>query len=228
MYTEPALQISRILYYAGGKLVKAYSKLMFRMSVNSHSLIPTGAKIIVANHPTTTDPFILTSISNGQAAVLIKDVLFDVPVFGKYLQMAGHIPVRTGMGREAFERALTLLKRGITVIVFIEGDLSKFIHKIGKPRTGAIRLAMASGKPIIPIGISVKNKNIKSIKSVIKGVHELGKWYLNGPYALTIGKSISLKGDAGNRTRIKNLSSWLRRKISGLEKEGALRLNLKT
>ena len=88
MYTEPALQISRILYYVGGKLVKAYSKLMFRMSINSHSLIPTGAKIIVANHPTTTDPFILTSISNGQAAVLIKDVLFDVPMAIAILQAA--------------------------------------------------------------------------------------------------------------------------------------------
>lgn len=208
-------------------MVKAYSKLMFRMSVRSRSLIPKGAKIIVANHPTTTDPFILTSISNGQAAVLIKDVLFNVPIFGKYLHMAGHIPVSTGNGKEAFEKALMLLKRNITVIVFIEGDLSTFIHKIGKPKTGAIRLAMASGKPIIPIGISVKKQNIKPISSIIKGVHELGKWYLKGPYALTVGKPINLRKMTSSRVRIKKLSNWLRERISGLEKESTLRLNLK-
>lgn len=208
-------------------MVKAYSKLMFRMSIRSRSLIPKGAKIIVANHPTTTDPFILTSISNGQAAVLIKDVLFDVPVFGKYLHMAGHIPVSTGRGKEAFEKALMLLRRNITVIVFIEGDLSRFIHKIGKPKTGAIRLALASGKPIVPIGISVKKQNIKSIRSIIKGVNELGKWYLKGPYALTIGKPINLGIGSSGRARVKNLSNWLRGKISKLEKESTLRLNLK-
>ncbi len=228
LYTEHALQIDRILYYAGGKLVKAYSKLMFRMSVRSRFPIPKGAKIIVANHPTTSDPFVLTSISNGQAAVLIKDVLFNVPVFGKYLHMAGHIPVSAGRGKEAFEKALMLLKKNITVIIFIEGDLSKFIHKIGKPKTGAVRLAIASGKPIIPIGISVKRQNIKSIRSIIKGACELGKWYLKGPYALTIGKPINLGKMAGGRIRIKKLSNRLRERISGLEKEGALRLNLKT
>jgi len=217
--------LKKILYHGGGGLVKAYSKIMLKVDIFHHFRIPQGAKIIVANHPTTTDPFLLTSISNGQAAVLIKDVLFDIPIFGKYLHWAGHIPVKREGGSEAFEKALTLLKKDITVIVFIEGDLSKFLHKITKPKTGAIRLAMLSGKPIIPIGIGIKRKNIRPLTSVIKGVRELGKWYFKGPYALTIGKPINIKGNVKDKNNVRHLSGWLGRKISLLEKESSKRLN---
>jgi 1-acyl-sn-glycerol-3-phosphate acyltransferase len=198
---------------------------MLRMSVVSHFPIPNGPKIIVANHPTTSDPFILTSVSNGQAAVLIKNVLFDVPIFGYYLHQAGHIPVVKGEGQIAFEKALYLLKNGITIIVFVEGDLSKFIHKMNKPKTGAVRLALVSGASIIPMGISIRKTNIKNIRSVIKGVEEWGRWYFKGPYALTIGKAIKIKGNIDNRENVKRLSSWLSNKISNLQKESAIRLS---
>jgi 1-acyl-sn-glycerol-3-phosphate acyltransferase len=218
------LNISRPLYYLGGKLVRVYSKIMLRMSVVSHFPIPKGPKIIVANHPTTSDPFILTSVSNGQGAVLIKGILFDIPVFGRYLHWAGHIPVRVDEGKIAFEKALELLKDGVTIIVFVEGNLSEFIHKMRKPRTGAIRLALASGASIIPMGISVKKRNLKNLRSVIRGVEEWDRWYFKGPYALTIGRSISITGSAEDRPRVKKLSIWLANKIGILQKESTKRI----
>jgi 1-acyl-sn-glycerol-3-phosphate acyltransferase len=218
------MKISKPLYWSGSKFVKTYTKIMLRMSVVSYLPIPKGPKILVANHPTTCDPFILTSVSNGQAAVLVKDILFDVPLFGNYLHWAGHIPVRKGEGAVAFERALELLKNGVTIIVFIEGDLSKFAHKTGKPKTGAVRLALSSGAPIIPIGIGVKKRNIKNLKSVIKGIQEWSKWYFKGPYAMTIGKPIKFTGNVENRERVKKLSDWLTEKISRLQKESAIRI----
>lgn len=198
---------------------------MFDLKVVFHFPIPHGAKIIVCNHPTTTDPFILTSFSNGQASVLIKDILFDVPVFGRYLKWAGHVPVSKLRGKEAFSKALKLLKKGITVIIFIEGDLSNLKNKLNKVKTGAVRLALATHLPIIPIGVSVREKNVRKIKSVIKGIAEWGKWYFNGPYAITVGKQITLKGNVENRGNVRKLSSWLSRKVSLLSKESALRIS---
>lgn len=216
--------IRKALYFLGGKAVGVYSKFMFQMSVARYANMPMGAKILVANHPTTTDPFVLTSYTNGQASVLIKDILFDIPIFGKYLHFSGHIPVINGKGTEAFEKALVKLNKGITIVVFIEGDLSKFLHKVNKPKTGAVRLALASKRPIIPIGISVRKKNIRSIKSIINGVSEWGKWYFKGPYAITFGKPINLKGNIKNWKQVENLSKWLANKISLLQKESAKRL----
>jgi hypothetical protein len=83
---------------------------------------------------------------------------------------------------------------------------------------------MLSGKPIIPIGISVKSKNIRWIRSIIKGVQEWGKWYLKGPYAITIGKPINLKGSVGNWNQVRKISAWLGEKISKLEKESRIRI----
>lgn len=197
---------------------------MFKMSVIFHFPIPGGAKIIVANHPTTTDPFILTSFSNGHASVLIKDILFDVPVFGRYLKWSGHIPVSKVGGKFAFEKALKLLKEGVTIIIFIEGDLSKIVNKLNRVKTGAVRLALASHLPIIPMGVSVKVKNIRNIKSIIKGVTEWGRWYFKGPYAITVGKQINLKGNIENRNYVRKLSNWLSQKISVLTNESALRI----
>lgn len=207
-------------------MVKAYSKIMLKRSVVFDFPVPSGAKIIVSNHPTTSDPFILTSFSNGQACVLIKEVLFDVPVFGRYLKWSGHIPVSKNQGKLAFEKALKLLKEGITVIVFIEGDLSSLINKLNKPKTGAVRLALLSHAPIIPMGVSVRERNIKNIKSVIKGITEWGRWYFRGPYAITVGKQINLKGNIENRSEVRKLSNWLSQKVSHLTKESALRINI--
>lgn len=218
--------VKKISYFVGSKFVHAYTKIMLQMDIRRKNYVPRGAKIIVANHPTTTDPFILTSISNGQASVLIKDVLFDVPVFGKYLRLSGHIPVSKENGSEAFSKALDKLKRGITVIVFIEGDLSELINKMKKPKTGAVRLAMLSGKPIIPMGISVKEKNVKNIKSVVKGVQEWGKWYFKGPYAISVGKPINIRGNIEDRNKVTYLSNWLSGQISKLAKESKNRLKI--
>ncbi len=197
---------------------------MFNMSILFHFPIPRGAKIIVANHPTTSDPFILTSFSNGYASVLIKDILFDVPIFGRYLKWSGHIPVSGIKGKLAFDRALRLLKEGVTIIIFIEGNLSNLLNKLNKPKTGAVRLALASNLPIIPVGISVKKDNIKNIKSVIKGITEWGRWYLKGPYAVTIGSPLNIKGNIQNKGYVRNVSLWLSQKISILVKESEARI----
>ncbi len=218
--------IKKFLYYAGGRIVFAYTKIMLKMDIQRKFNIPKGAKIIVANHPTTTDPFILTSISKGQAAVLVKDILFDVPVFGTYLHLAGHIPVGKETGKIAFMNALEKLKKGITVIVFIEGTTSNFINKMNKPKTGAVRLALLSGKPIVPVGIGVTQKNVRDIKSFIKGVQEWGRWYFKGPYAISIGRPIKLTGSIEDRKKIKSLSSWLSEKISILANESRNRVKI--
>lgn len=194
------------------------------MSIVSHFPIPKGPKIIVANHPTTTDPFILTTISSGHTSVLIKGILFEVPIFGKYLRWAGHIPVIKNNGKYAFKKALSFLKKNMTIIVFIEGNLSKVLNKINKPKTGAVRLALLSKAPIIPIGISVLKKNIKCIKSRINGTIEWGKWYFRGPYTMTIGKPIFLKGNVKKHNNVKKLSNFIAKKILFLANESASRL----
>jgi 1-acyl-sn-glycerol-3-phosphate acyltransferase len=216
--------IRKILNNAGKLVMKACTKLMLGMDISRHASFPKGAKILVSNHPTTTDPFVLTGISSGTSAVLIKGSLFSIPFFGRYLRWSGHIPVYENRGAEAFKNALKWLNKGLTVIVFIDGDLSSMVKKLKKPKTGAVRLALSSGAPIIPIGISVQKKRIKNIKMIIQGLEDWSRWYFHGPYAVTIGRPIIFRGLIENRIKVKRQTNWLNKKIQLLVQESKLRI----
>jgi len=102
----------KILFWFSKPVVKTYANAMLDMDVCQKSPFPAGAKIIAPNHPSTNDPFFVASMLGYQSHILIKDVLFNVPVLGTYLKHSGHIKVAAGHGQEAIDCALELLKAG--------------------------------------------------------------------------------------------------------------------
>jgi 1-acyl-sn-glycerol-3-phosphate acyltransferase len=218
--------LEQTLYYPGRTLVRIYTKIMLRMSIHGRRKLPRGPKIFVANHPTTSDPFFLLATIRERTNILIKNTLFKVPVFGKYLKLSGYIPVVEGQGHTALTKAKEFLDRGISVIVFIEGSTSPDKGGFHKPKTGAVRLALSTGAPILPIGIGVHKKNIKFIHSEVRGKKELGRWYFRGPYALTFGKCHKLTGDINNRNKVRLFSQQIMQQIRLLANQSSTRLAL--
>jgi 1-acyl-sn-glycerol-3-phosphate acyltransferase len=116
----------------------------------------SGPAIVACNHASYLDP-----IANAYAVVragrrprfLAKVELFKVPVVGWALEGARQIPVdRAGGGREALVRAEAALSAGEVVVIYPEGTVTK--REDGLPmrgKTGAVRLALATGAPIIPM-----------------------------------------------------------------------------
>jgi 1-acyl-sn-glycerol-3-phosphate acyltransferase len=216
--------LQQLLYYPGRLLVRIYTKFMLRMNIRKEFKLPAGPKIFVANHPTTSDPFFLLATIKERTNILIKHTLFKVPVFGKYLKLSGYIPVVEGEGHTAFAQAKEFLDRGVSVIVFIEGDTSPDNGGLGKPKTGAVRLALTTGAPILPIGIGVRIKNIKFIHTNVRGKKELGRWYFKGPYALTFGKCHKLVGDVNNRSKVRQFSQQIMKQIRLLTLQSSIRI----
>src|SRR5512140_2379516 len=140
--------INKTLFWVSKPVVSTYTGTMLKMDVRKHAQIPEGAKIIAANHPSTTDPFFVAAVLRQQSFILIKDLLFQVPVFGAYLRYSGHIPVSQGGGQAALDAALERLRQGQTVVIFPEGALSP-LGSFCEPRTGVARLALLSGAPVI-------------------------------------------------------------------------------
>jgi 1-acyl-sn-glycerol-3-phosphate acyltransferase len=208
----------------GRYLLKVYTVFMLRLDFRNRNTLPKGPKIIVANHPTTSDPFYLTALTKGRSSILIKDILFAIPVFGWYLRYTGHIPVAKLHGRAAFNEALKKLRNGISVIIFIEGNVTGFLDKLSRPKTGAVRLSLLTSVPIVPIGIGVDERMVFDINSTINGVVETGRWYLKGPYILTIGKSIYFKGSVFNIKKIQENSLKLMETVRSLAKKSSDRI----
>ncbi|WP_067783365.1 lysophospholipid acyltransferase family protein [Actinomyces vulturis] len=132
---------------------------MSRQSVRGVENIPSsGGFIAVANHISELD-----SLTAMRALVdagipthsLAKSTLFDVPVLGAILTAGGQIPVQraTTSAGHALEAAEEYIRNGECVMVFPEGTLTRDPLKwpmTGK--TGAARLAMATGAPVLPMG----------------------------------------------------------------------------
>jgi 1-acyl-sn-glycerol-3-phosphate acyltransferase len=135
-------------------LARAY----FSWRFEGLSTIPSrGPAIVACNHASYLDP-----IANAYAVVragrrprfIAKIELFRLPVLGWALAGANQIPVdRAGGGRAALERAEAALAAGEVVVIYPEGTVTT--RDDGLPmrgKTGAVRLALATGVPIVPMG----------------------------------------------------------------------------
>lgn len=196
----------KLLYWISKPVVISYTGAVLKMDVQRQEKLPAGAKIIAANHPSTADPFFVAAMLRMQSFILINNLLFQVPVLGEYLRRSGHIPVIAGSGQAAIDRALDYLAKGHTIMIFPEGDLSPEGGGFQKPRTGVARLALLSGAPVIPVGIHLQHERCKVVRSKVKGNDEYGRWYLHGPYNITVGCPLRFSGNVENRTYVRSVA----------------------
>lgn len=126
----------------------------WRFGIRGRTHLPArGGAVIAANHIGFWDFFTV-----GRAAyyglgrpvrILAKDSLFDVPVFGRIMRAARHIPVHRAEGRGALRSAVQALRDGELVLVLPEQTISPAFELLPF-KTGAARMAAAAGVPIIP------------------------------------------------------------------------------
>ncbi|MBN1178856.1 MAG: 1-acyl-sn-glycerol-3-phosphate acyltransferase [Anaerolineae bacterium] len=213
-----------VIYRAGRDIVALYSRLMFHPDVVRHAPLPKGPKILASNHPTTIDPFVMLTLTRERMSILITELAFNVPGFGQYLHLAGHIQVAREKGRAAFDQALRVLKARHTVGIFPEGAVGRLKDEDNKPRTGAVRLALNAGVPIVPIGVHMDDKRILYRPIGNEDFNDVARWYLRGPYAITVGQPMVFKGDVNDRDYVQDASENLMQRIGALAQESARRI----
>lgn len=211
-------------YKLGRALVIAFSRIMLKMDVRWKSPRPQGPVILAANHPSTTDPALVTTLIKEQASILILETLFKVPLFGRSLRMSGHIPVVTGDGKKALAEATRLLKAGRTIIIFPEGVISPVDGGLHHGHTGVARLALATGAPVIPVGIGLDPQRIQWLETEVEGRREVGAWYFQGPYAMTAGHAQRFEGSPDDREHVRRVTDCIMQQISLLAVESRARL----
>lgn len=218
------MPVERTLFYLGKYAVRSAMKVAVRMDVSRQSDLPSGAKIFAVNHPTTSDPFLIASLFSGQTNVLVHETLFKVPVLGTYLRLAGHIPVTPGAGKIAFDRAIAALKKGRSIAVFIEGGLSPREGGFGRPKTGAVRMALLTGAPVIPVGVAVRHEDTYFLKTKIGAAVEEAVWLRGGPYAVTVGKPAYLKGGIADASRVRRATGVIMEEVKFLSRQSSMRI----
>src|ERR1700730_6290854 len=118
----------------------------------------TGGLILAPNHLSYADWPAIALFSDGYAhrypVFMIKSAIFEVKVIGPLMYKFGQLPVFRGRGDAGLvlKKAEQALRAGACVIVYPEGTASRdpdLWPMVG--RTGAARLALTTGAPVIPV-----------------------------------------------------------------------------
>jgi 1-acyl-sn-glycerol-3-phosphate acyltransferase len=140
-----------VLYYP----VQGLFRIRWR---NIERIPPQGGVILVVNHVSHVDPFLVSKFVLDAGRVprfLAKEAIFDVPVVGWGMRKMGHIPVRrnTADAAQALSAAVEKLRSGSLVVLHPEGTVTR--DPLGWPmsgKTGTARLwLLAPEVPVIPV-----------------------------------------------------------------------------
>jgi 1-acyl-sn-glycerol-3-phosphate acyltransferase len=211
------LAVDKLLYRSGVSAVGLLSQVFLNMDIVGQERIPAGPKILAANHPTTVDPFLLLTLVKDEMSIMVTGGAFTIPLFGRYLQRVGHIPVVGGDGRAAMAKAEESLAGGRSLGIFPEGALSPD-GGLHPPHTGVARLALLSGVPVIPIGIHPPMDHIRQVPATINGERAFGRIFLRGRYVMTVGSPLNFSGSASSRKEVQTISSEIMKAIVGLRR----------
>jgi 1-acyl-sn-glycerol-3-phosphate acyltransferase len=117
--------------------------------------IDTRAYVVVANHESQADPFLLSFLPWDMRWVA-KEELFRPPLTGWAMRLGGDIPIRRGEGdsvRSMMAECKRAIDGGISVMIFPEGTRSRDGNLLPF-RDGAFKLAIETGVPVLPVALA--------------------------------------------------------------------------
>jgi 1-acyl-sn-glycerol-3-phosphate acyltransferase len=118
---------------------------------------PAGGVIIVANHASQFDPLVVAHYiynAGRWPRFLAKASLWDVPVLGSFLTKVKQIPVERGSVEavKSLDVLVDAVQQGGVVMIYPEGTTTKEPDLWPmRGKTGAARLALVTGAPVVPV-----------------------------------------------------------------------------
>ena len=195
-------------YYVGRILLHVLLLLLTHWEVRGRENVPRqGPLLAVSNHLNLADPPVLAIGVGRKAIFMAKEELFRSRLGGYFVRSFGSFPVHRGrLDRAALRQAEKVLADGQVLIMFPEATRSRNAQ-LQPPFPGSVLIALRSGVPILPIGITGTEE--------IKG---LG-WMLRRPHiTVNIGVPFQLSSANGKptRTELAELSGLMMRRIAEL------------
>ena len=145
-------------YFLVGLVSWPFIRLLFRERAQGVENLPSGGFVLAPNHVSNLDPWPLGMPlwPRRQLHWMAKVELYK-PVLGTLISWGGAFPVRRGEGDEgAIDTAVERVHAGDIVVIFPEGTRKEkglIKRHQSRPRTGAARVALRSGAPLVPAAI---------------------------------------------------------------------------
>ncbi len=160
------------------------------ISVQGEKNLPAAAPFIVAtNHVGFMDgpAMVIYLFKRYRQTIYFPTHHFFWKLLGGRLaqRWLGMIPIRFERKKHALDEAIRIVRKGEIVGIFPEGTRNTNEHELLKGKTGAVRLALATGVPLIPIGIrnTTGYSGFEALKSFFKKKTN---------FSITIGQAVNL------------------------------------
>lgn len=179
-----------MLYNISRFIAYRFFRPFFLREIKGMENMPNEGCIIASNHVSYLDPpilgFTVSQKLNKKVHYLAKIELFR-HFFSKVIhELFEAIPVdRKKSDTSWIKTAKKYIKNNHLIGIFPEGERSKN-NKLGKGKTGVIRLALAAKSPVVPVGITGTydlwpiNKKFPKIKKIVR--INIGKPIYYGSY----------------------------------------------
>jgi len=163
----PATTRPSPLYVVVGALSYPVLRWVARLRVEGTERLPeAGGYVLAANHLSNFDPWLvgMPLYPRRYLRFMAKSELFWFPL-GQFIGACGAFPVRRGQqDQEAVDTAVRLCREGHVVVMFPEGTRrEKGLRKRHEARwrSGAARIALEAGVPLVPAGIHGSDKLLR-------------------------------------------------------------------
>ena len=116
---------------------------------------PRRPYVFVANHASNADAFLVAMLP-WEMKWLSKKSIFDIPLLGWQMRVAGDVEVVRGdkeSARHAVEELRERLRRKLSVLIFPQGTRS-LDGTVGGFREGAFRLAIEEKVDVVPLAVA--------------------------------------------------------------------------
>jgi len=129
-------------------------RYLHRLDTQQLVLPHTGPAIVVSNHVSGLDPFLLISSCTRPLRFLIATEQYNRPLFHWLFRAAGCIPVdRKGRPELALRAARRALEKGEVIAIFPHGKIHLDSDPPRRLKAGVIRLAAWTAAPVYPLRI---------------------------------------------------------------------------
>lgn len=145
---------SKVWYWIQRRFFDLMFHTLWPLYIQGAENVPReGAAIVVCNHLSIVDPFIVAYGARRIICFMAKEELFRQRLIGFLIRSTGAFPVaRLRMDAATMRTALTVLKEDYLLGMFPEGTRS-MTGDMQEFRLGAIRLAARTRTPIIPAAV---------------------------------------------------------------------------
>jgi 1-acyl-sn-glycerol-3-phosphate acyltransferase len=140
---------------------RAFTKITFKLiginiDIKGLENIPDKEPVIfVSNHQSFLDIKLSIAAIPRNFSFISKDIIFKIPILGKYMRTSGHIAIRRNNERDAYATLNEVVKKldgGKSVVIFPEGTRSAN-GKLGEFKRGVSAIILRSGRKVVPAAI---------------------------------------------------------------------------